>query len=779
MRPLRRAGAAVEASAQTMTMPGSESPVGMSETAKQQTLEEAPRIPADRPIALPKAASPRSVPDDAPLHHPSLYFNRELSWLDFNWRVLSLAMDESGPLLERVRFLGIAQANLDEFWRKRVGGLKRQVAAGVSQLSPDGRSPQAQLALIQRSGSAMQRAMRDVWDRLRDQLEKAEVHIREYEDLDERERKRLHAHFHDCIYPILTPLAVDSGHPFPFISNLSLSLAVRLRHPGEGTRHFARVKIPTGRGRWIALAEKDSFITIDEVVRAHIDELFPGMEVEGAWLFRVTRNADMQRDEEEAEDLLAMISEELRQRRFAAVVRLEIEESMPHDVRWLLCREMDLDHHDIQVVRRMIDLTDITELAEVDRPALRFPPWEPVVPRRLAHLADPEEGQDFFAVLRFGDILVHHPYDSFAASVQQFIEAAAVDPDVLAIKQTLYRTSRDSAVVKALIRAAEHGKQVAVLVEVKARFDEQNNIEWGQALERAGVHVTYGVGGLKTHAKVTLVVRQEGDRIRTYCHIGTGNYHADTARLYSDVGLITADPEIGTDMINLFHFLTGYAPGQKYQKLLIAPREARPALIEAIESEIEHARDGGEGRIILKMNAIDDVDTIAALYRASRAGVSIDLIVRGHTRLRPGLPGYSDNIRVSSILGRFLEHDRIYWFANGGKPRVWIGSADWRRRNLDDRVEALVRVDAPELQARLKEILDFALEDNSTAWDLHPDGRYVLRSPDRDAPVRAFQTDLMRAAVKRRHPHGEDAEAWRPTPAPGIMAPERRAEAER
>lgn len=704
-----------------------------------------------RVTTLPRAVSPRPVPPDAPLHHPSLYFNRELGWLDFNWRVLHLARDERNPLLERVRFLAIAQSNLDEFFRKRVGGLKRQLAAGVSQLSPDGRTPAGQLALIQHAGSTMQRALGEVWTDLRGRLRDAGIVIQDHDDLPRTEKERLHQHFRASIYPILTPLAVDPGHPFPFISNLSLSLAVRLVHPRHGTRHFARVKIPMGRGRWLPLVEPDHFLPMEQLVRAHIEELFPGMVVEGAWLFRVTRNADVRRNEEEADDLLQMISEELRERRFAPVVRLEVEEDMPKDVRALLGRELGLDPREAEGILGMIDLTDLNAIADLERPALRFPPWEPVVPNRLVH---PQEGDgiaDIFATLREGDVLVHHPYDSFAASTQRFLEEAAADPQVLAIKQTLYRTSQQSPIVTALMRAAESGKQVAVLVEVTARFDEENNIEWGQVLEKAGVHVTYGVVGLKTHAKVTLVVREEGDRIRTYCHVGTGNYHARTARLYSDVGLLTADPVLGSDVINLFHHLTGYAPDQRYRNLLVAPRDLRSALLALVDAEIEHQRAGRRGRIILKMNAIDDTDTIEALYRASIAGVSIDLIVRGHSRLRPGLPGYSDNIRVISILGRFLEHDRIYWFGNGGDPRVYVGSADWRRRNLDDRVEALVRVDRPALKARLREILELALADNVAAWDLHADGRYVLRSPADGEVARPLQSELMRAAVVRRH----------------------------
>jgi len=572
----------------------------------------------------------------------------------------------------------------------------------------------------------------------------------DYEELEEAQRKRLHAFFRSHIYPTLTPLAVDPGHPFPFISNLSLSLAVLLRHPKRKTRHFARIKIPKRRSRWIALDEPNHFVPVEQVVTEHVGELFRGMQVEGAYLFRVTRNADVRRAEEEADDLLRMISEELRERRFAPVVRLEVDRAMPEEVRDLLQRELSLEPVDVYEVDGLLDLGDLARLRDLGRPDQRFEPWEPVIPPALLWEGESEDVPDIFAVIRGRDVMVHHPYESFAATVRRFIEQAATDPRVLAIKQTLYRTSENSPIVRALARAAESGKEVAALVEVTARFDERENIEWGQLLENAGVHVTYGVVGLKTHAKAALVLRDEEDGIRAYCHIGTGNYHSGTARQYTDLGILTCRPDVGRDVINLFHSLTGYAPKQKYENLRVSPGVLRTATLGLIEREIQHRREGGGGRIIAKMNAIDDAEIMRALYRASGEGVEIDLIVRGLCQLRPGLPRFSENVRVLSIVGRFLEHDRIFWFDNDGDPEVYIGSADWRRRNLDDRVEAVLRVDDTALRRRLRRVLDDALADNALAWELRPDGRYVRRRPGEDEKTRDFQATLMRRALRKR-----------------------------
>lgn len=707
------------------------------------------------PFSVPKAVSPRPVPPEADLEHPGLYFNRELGWIDFNWRVLHMAMDERTPLLERVRFVAITASNLDEFVQKRVGGLKRQEAAHVIALSPDGRTPTEQLALIAQAVRTMHRTMTEVWEQtLKPALKtQAGVTICDYVDLSPAQQAALADYFAHQIYPILTPLAVDPGRPFPFISNLSLSLAIVLRQPGADTTHFARLKVPSNLPRWLLLEPEAggaalALLPIEQLIAHHVSTLFRGMEIVSAHGFRITRNADLSRAEEEAGDLLAMISEELRERRFAPVVRLEVDQAMPDYARKLLARELDLQAEDIYEVAGQLDLTGCFQIADLDLPPFKFEPWEPVIPERLRHLISHKEGQDIFSVIRQGDVLVHHPYDSFQASVQWLVEDAAADERVLAIKQTLYRTSHESPVVKALMHAAEQGKQVAVLVEVKARFDEENNIEWGQMLENAGVHVAYGLVGLKTHAKVMLIVRQEEDGLRTYCHIGTGNYHSKTARLYTDLGLLTCDPKLGGDLINLFHYLTGYAPTQPYEKVIVAPQSMRPRFIELIRQEIDFQKAHGNGRIIARMNALEDVRIIRELYRASQAGVKIDLIIRGHSRLRPGLPGYSDNIRIISILGRFLEHDRIFYFHNNGEPLTLIGSADWRNRNLSERVELITPIDDPALKERLIWLLETALSDNRLAWELNAAGQYVQRRPADGEPERSLHQILMEQAHK-------------------------------
>jgi len=696
--------------------------------------------------AVPRATAPRRVSVKAALDDPRLYFNRELSWLDFNWRVLYLALDDRNPLLERVRFAAITAGNLDEYFRKRVGGLKRQAAAGLATLSPDGRTPQEQLRLSLKAVRPMYRALCQVWTKsLKPALrEQANISILDYSQLEPADKEFLEQHFRSQIFPILTPLAVDPGHPFPFISNLSLSLAVSLRHPKRNTEHFARIKVPTARGRWIRLPDRpNAFIPVEQIIREHIGELFRGMDVVAVDPFRVTRNADIRRHEEEADDLIEMIADELRERRFAQITRLEIGREASEDVRALLTRELGLSEQDVFEVQGDLDLTDLHAIASLDLPEYQYPVWEPVIPARLLHEGESKDRLDIFAIIRKGDVLVHHPYEAFSASVQRFVEEAAVDPLVIAIKQTLYRTSTESPVMQALIRAAERGKAVAVLVEVKARFDEANNMEWGATLEKAGVHVTYGLVGLKTHTKTTLVIREEEGGLRAYTHIGTGNYHPKTAKMYTDVGLLTCDPQIGSDTINLFHYLTGYAPEQRYQRLMIAPRNMRASFVELIRKEVEHQIANGNGRIIAKMNALDDVVMIQELYRASEAGVKIDLIVRGHCRLRPGLPRFSENIRLISILGRFLEHSRIFYFHNDGEPRLYFGSADWQRRNLDDRVEAIVEIDDEKAKARLIQSLNLALADRRSAWELAPSGQYQLRLPAPDEEGSGLQDRLM------------------------------------
>jgi polyphosphate kinase len=717
-------------------------------------------------VEVPKAVAPSSPPEGVDLHDPSLYFNQELSWIDFNWRVLALAMDERTPLLERVRFVAITANNLDEFTEKRIGGLKRQEAAGVTKLTSDGRTPSQQLTELRQAMLAMHATMTGLWQTdLRPALRsQVGVDICDYEDLSSAQRSWAHEYFQREIYPILTPLAVDPGHPFPFISNLSLSVAVILRRQVGGSTHFIRLKIPVAR--WVEVpvdlsaepsvdredgsdAPVQSLLPVEQLIIRHVDDLFPGMDVISAHTFRITRNADVRRDEEEADDLIEMISAELRERRFAPVVRLEVAKEMPEQDQRLLRRELGLQPDDVYEVDGLLDLTDCFQIADLSFPEFKYAPWEPTVPYRVAHEGETKETSDIFAIIRQGDLLVHHPYDSFAATTARLVQEAAHDPNVLAIKQTLYRTSDESPIINALIQAAEAGKQVAVLVEVKARFDEANNIEWGRKLENAGVHVNYGLVGLKTHTKATLVVRRERDGLRTYCHIGTGNYNSKTARLYTDLGLFTTDPAIGRDIVNLFHFLTGYAPDQQYDRVLVAPNYMRSRFNDLVEQEIAFQQEYGTGRIIAKMNAIDDPKMIRRLYHASQAGVQIDLILRGHCCLRPGLPGYSDNIRVVSILGRFLEHDRTYYFHNNGDPLVFFGSADWRTRNLKSRVELITPVTDQRLKLRLIDMLELALADQRLAWDLDADGQYRLRCPAEDEKERDFHQVLMKQARKR------------------------------
>ena len=710
-----------------------------------------------RPDALadaPRAVSPQPVPPDPSLDHPSLYFNRELSWLDFNWRVLHMAHDERVPLLERVRFLGLTADNLDGFVRKRVGGLKRQVADGVTTLSPDGRTPEEQLALVTQAIEPMYEALGETWTTLLSSAlrERLGLCICDYSDLPGEQQADLKAHFRKHIFPILTPLAVDPGRPFPFISNMSLSLAVVLRHPERGSRHFARVKVPTSRNRWLSLPDPLQFVPIEQVIAHHIGALFRGMDVEGAYAFRVTRNADVQRGNEEADDLLEMVSERLRERRFAPVVRLEVERAMPSFVRTFLQGKLSIDAGDLSVADDLIDLSDMTALADLHIPSerydasLRFPAWTPVTPDRLQRTVTDRDDPSIFRIIRSGDVLLHHPYESFQQSVQRFVDEAARDPKVLAIKQTLYRTSEDSPIVAALVDAAERGKQVAVLVEVKARFDEEKNIAWARMLEDAGVHVAYGLRGLKTHAQATLVVRREDEGLRTYSHVSTGNYNTRTARQYTDYGLLTCDRQIGYDLTNLFHYLTGFAPQQHYQRLLVAPQDMRRTFIEHIEREIEHARNGRWTRIIAKMNELGDPEIIRALYRASQAGVPVDLIVRGICRLRPNVEGVSENIRVVSIVGRFLEHERVFYFANDNDPSLYIGSADWQTSRLDARVEAAIPFKDPDQKARIFRTLRTALNDPRTAWDLQPDGCFTQRTPD-DPDAPGLQETLMHQAA--------------------------------
>jgi len=659
----------------------------------------------------------------APGQAPSRYLNRELSQLDFDDRVLAMAEDESLPLLERVRFLAILGENVDQFFQVRVAGLKEQVHAALPQTSPDGMTTGEQLrAIHQRAGAILQRST-DLFTRhIAPALEQQGVSIASVADLDEADQEYLVAEFRARIFPVLTPLAVDPAHPFPYISHLSLNLAVMVRDPVRHQMRFARVKVPPLLPRFIVLPDGKRFIPLEQVIALYSGELFPGMEIVSQHPFRVTRDADLDLVDEEAADLLAAIQNELRrQQRKAQVVRLEVDAGMSDEVLGLLVRELELEPTDVYRVDGLLDLSSLWAIYALDRPDLKDEPWTPVTQRRLQGVG--VEQADIFEALKDGDILVHHPYDSFTTSAEAFIDQAANDPDVLAIKQTLYRTSGPiSPIVRALIRAAESGKQVVALVELKARGDEQANIAWAQALEQVGVHVVYGVVGLKTHAKVALVVRREPDGIRRYVHIGTGNYNPKTAQIYEDVGLLSADPELGSDVSELFNFLTGYSRQRRFGRLLVAPVGLRSNIIRMIRREA--ARPGG-GRIILKVNSLVDPEIVEALYAASQAGTEIDLIVRGICSLRPGVPGLSERIRVRSLVGRFLEHSRIFRFGpDGDAAEYYLGSSDLMPRNLDRRVEAMVPVLDPSLQEQLAQILDVELEDDVLAWGLQASGSW-------------------------------------------------------
>jgi polyphosphate kinase len=654
--------------------------------------------------------------------HKAPILNRELSWIEFNARVLHEARDARNPLLERVKFLAIFASNLDEFFQVRVSGLRRQVRAGATTHSSDGLTPLQQLDAIRDRVRALTADHAAIWADIHDELAREGVAILDYNDVPEH-HETLRRRFHDEIFPVLTPLAVDPGHPFPYISTLSLSIAAGLRDPDTGEIRFARVKIPPSLPRLFAV-ERDKFVLLDQVIEANLDELFRGMEIIETHLFRVTRDADITLEEDEADDLLLAIEEEVRRRRFGEAVRLEVERSMPEATRQVLVKGIGVRADDCFDIAGMLDLTALWQLVDLDRPDLKSPPHAPVVPARLQP-TDEDEPVDVFAHIRAGDILVHHPYESFTASVERFLIQAAEDPDVLTIKQTLYRTSGDSPIVQALIDAAGRGKQVVVLVEIKARFDEANNIIWARKLEQAGAHVVYGVIGLKTHSKVLLVVRREGGGLRRYVHIGTGNYNSKTARLYVDLGLLSCREELGADVTDLFNTLTGLSRQRVFRRLLVAPITLRTRFLEMVEREVGFARAGHPARIVLKVNSLVDGQVIEALYEASRAGVKVDLIVRGGCCLVPGIPGASENISVRSIIGEFLEHSRIWMFANGGRPEWYIGSADLMERNLDRRVEVVTPVEDHGLQVRLARIIEVMLADDRRSWQLQPDGRWL------------------------------------------------------
>lgn len=679
---------------------------------------------------------------------PSLYINRELSWLEFNSRVLHEAFDPRNRLLERLKFLAIFTTNLDEFYMVRVAGLRRQIAAGVQHTAADGMTPAEQLAaIIARVAELVEQQQKCLYDILLPELEQHGIKLVYMEELTPEEWLVVDQFFESQVFPVLTPLAVDPGHPFPYISNLSLSLGVQLYDPATGATRFARVKVPKSLPRWIPFGRPNQFIPLERLIGANLGALFPGMEIRGWNTFRVTRYSDLELAlQDEDDDLLTIIEEQVFQRRFAEVVRVEVQKGTPPELRELLLAELledqppempALNEADLVETGPLLDLGDLMWLASIEVPELRDPPFVPVTPPELR-----EPNRSIFEAIREKDILLHHPFDSFTASVEHFLTSAAIDPNVLAIKMTLYRTSGDTAIVRALTEAAQRGKQVAVLIELQARFDEVNNITWARTLEGFGVHVAYGLPGLKTHTKTTLVVRKEPDGIRRYSHIGTGNYNSKTARVYTDLGLLTSSPSIGADLSDLFNSLTGFSRQNSYRDLLVAPNNMRTLFTEMVDREAENAREGKPARIIAKMNSLVDPDIIQHLYDASQAGVEIDLIVRGICCLRPGIEGVSDNTRVISIVGRFLEHSRIYYFANDGDEELYFGSADWMPRNFDRRVEVVAPIEDRSLHPRVCSLLETCLADNRLAWDLHPDGTYVQRKPGSHGEVSAQERFL-------------------------------------
>ncbi len=706
---------------------------------------------------------------DIDLSDPQYYINRELTWLEFNDRVLHEAMDDRTPLLERLKFMGIFSSNLDEFFMVRIAAIKEQIEAQVTKLTPDGRTPNQQLTVASERVQVLMDRQHEHFEKvLRPAMADRGIYLLDYFDLNQEQRNYLQNYFEEQIFPVLTPLAVDPGHPFPYISNLSLNLAVVVKHPETGEELFARVKVPKVLPRFICLpsnlqvadrsnplqatpetAQIWTGIPLEQLIAHNLESLFPGMNIQDCFTFRVTRNADISVDEDDADDLLLAIEDGLRRRRKGgSVVRIEVASVMSSQIRQMLQEELEITTQDIYQVSGMLGLGDLMSFLSLNVPELKDPPWTPVVPSFFRRLRANEEGSDFFSLIAQRDLFVHHPYHSFTDTVERFITCAASDRGVLAIKMTLYRTTGDSHLLKALMKAAENGKQVSVLIELKARFDEQNNINWARKLEQAGVHVVYGLIGLKTHTKVVLVVRREDEKIRRYVHIGTGNYNARTSKIYTDVGLFSCDPDLGADLTDVFNYLTGYSQQRAYRKLLVSPVNCRELFQKSIQQEIDRCEAGGMGRIVAKMNALVDPTMIANLYRASQAGVSIDLIIRGMCCLRPGIPGVSENIRVISIIGKFLEHSRIYYFNNGGDEKIFIGSADWMTRNLDRRVEVVTPIDDPAISKDLQEILGIMLADNRQAWDLNSDGSYTQRHPHTETESQSTQQILMEMAAQ-------------------------------
>ena len=701
------------------------------------------------------------------------FFDRELSWLKFNQRVLECAENEDMPLLERANFAAIFASNLDEFFMVRVAGLKRRIDSGIAVPSAAGLSPRQQLRAISETAHRLQdEHAHYAIDTILPELEKERIVLLTWDKLTSSEQERLSRYYRQQVFPVLTPLAVDPAHPFPYISGGSINLAVIVENPASGKSHFARVKIPGNLPRLVPVDdmtdeeskdERYGFIAMEKLIAAHLESLFPGMIIKEARSFRVTRNEDIDVEEDDAENLLNAMEKELLRRRFGPPIRLEISDETSPFLSQLLADQLRVSADEVYRLPAPLDATVLFELGSIDRPDLKYRPFIPTTNRQIAEV-ESSRAQDIFAAIRERDILLHHPYDSFSTSVQAFLAQAAADPKVLAIKQTLYRTSSNSPIIDALIDAAHAGKQVLALVEIKARFDEDANIAWARKLERAGVHVVYGIVGLKTHCKLIEVVRQEADGLRRYCHVGTGNYNPKTARLYTDLGLLTCDPVVGQDLTRLFNQLSGYAPKSSFHRLLVAPRTVRTGLIQRIRREEDAARAGKEAWIKIKVNSIVDEKTIDALYRASQAGVKIDIVERGICALKPGVPGLSENIRVRSILGRFLEHSRIYAFCNADGPQigegpasgpeVYIGSADLMHRNLDRRVEALVRVTAPEQIDELIKYVDLQMADSTMSWHMQPDGTYVLHTKDDEGrPLVDSQEYLIRKHQRRPNSH--------------------------
>jgi len=708
-----------------------------------------PDLDSDPDVGPPLTAA-GGQQDDLPADR---FLDREQSWLAFNERVLELAEDPEPPLLERANFLAIFARNLDEFFMVRVAGLKRRIATGVATRSASGLQPREVLEQIwTRSRELMARHARCYQQEIAPALAEEGLHLIRWHELTEKEQARLFTLFRQQIYPVLTPLAVDPAHPFPYISGLSLNLAVVVRNPVTQHQHFARVKVPPLLARFLE-ASPQRYVPLEDVIAAHLEELFPGMEVLAHHMFRVTRNEDLEVEEDDVENLLQALEKELLRRRFGPPVRLEVEESIDPYVLELLVRELNVSEAEVYPLPGPLDLTGLSGIVSaMDRPDLKYPKFVAGTQRDLAQV-ESAQPPDIFAALRERDVLLHHPYDSFSTSVQAFLEQAASDPEVLAIKQTLYRTSGDSPIVDALIDAAESGKQVLVLVEIKARFDEQANIKWARKLEESGCHVVHGLVGLKTHGKFSLVVRQEGETLRRYAHVGTGNYHPKTARVYEDLGLLTADQQVGADLSDLFNRLSGYSRRESYRRLLVAPTSLRDGLVSRIQREVVQHRAGRPAFVRFKVNSIVDEVVVEALYRASRAGVPVDLWVRGICALRPGVPGLSENVRVRSVLGRFLEHSRVFAFGNGGDPEVWFGSPDMMHRNLDRRIEALVRVPDPAHRISLNGLLETGMADDTASWHLGPDGEWTRHAHDEDGqPLRNIQESLIESRRRRRGP---------------------------